>query len=306
MVLYFLILFTVSISWKKNKYSLDIVLVKLRWVMKKYKYSKIICILTFILICIFGVFMFIEISQSYDEPKILLYGEVHADPVIMEKELELWEKSYNEDGMRNLFIEMSYCDAQLLNIWMKDDNDKILMQIYDNLDGTLAHNEYWLGFYKYIKVNFPETVFYGNDVVHQQKTAELYLNYLEENGMENSDEYNIALKNIEQGKFYYEGNQKSYENNIDSDKKQSSYGENENIVYRENMLAENFIRMYDGLEDKRVMGFYGRLHTELEWVAEEDNGVKANSMAYQLTERYGDDVQCVVVKDLIKLYEFKD
>ncbi len=244
--------------------------------------------------------------NKFSKPKILLYGEAHADPLIMEKELELWEKSYYEDDMRNLFIEMSYCDAQLLNIWMKEDNDKILMQMYENLKGTAAHNEYWIGFYKYIKENLPETVFYGNDVVHQQKTAEIYLNYLKEKGMENSDEYATALKNIEQGKFFYEGNQQLYEFNSDNEKKQSAYGENENIVYRENMLTENFIRMYDGLEDKRVMGFYGQLHTEVDWVAEEDNDVKANSMAHQLTERYGDDVQCVAVMDLIKIYEFKE
>ncbi len=256
--------------------------------------KKVLFVFGILFICLLSFLIYENIQKN---PKIYLYGEVHADPLMMEKELELWEKSYKEEGMRNLFLEMSYCDAQLLNIWMKEDSDIILMQIYDNLEGTLAHNDYWLGFYKYIKVNLPETIFYGNDVVHQKKTAEIYLGYLEKNGMENSEEYKTALGNIEQGQFY--------KINDDSEKKQSVYGENENIVYRENMLTENFIRIYEGLEDKRVMGFYGQMHTDVSMVAEEVDK-KANSMAYQLTERYGEDVECFFVRDLIKLYEFSE
>ncbi len=249
---------------------------------------KVIIGIFFVLVCIVTALIYKNMSNEYS---VYLYGEVHGDPLLMEKELELWEKNYNEDGMRNLFIEYSFCDAQLLNIWMKEENDDILTQMFENMEGTAAHNDYWLGFYKYIKTNLPETVFYGNDIVHQQKNADMYLKYLEENSMENSEEYQIALENIKQGETYYgtkDDNEKAKNNSKELDD-----------LYRENMLTENFIRLYDNLDDKRVIGFYGEFHTNITAYVY-NYETKVPTMAYQLTEHYGDIVKSAFVRDLLK------
>lgn len=192
-----------------------------------------------------------EISMSYREINkfskeskegIFLYGETHNYEGIKKVEADLWGKYYNEYGMRNLFIEDSYIDAQFLNMWMKSDNDKILNQLYDDCDGSVAHSEENLNFYKEIKEKYPETIFYGTDVCHSyEKTGERYLKYLEENGKVGTDDYNRAVNSVNQGKKFYENN-------------------NPDNTYRENMLVKNFINEYEKLDDKRVMGIYGTAH----------------------------------------------
>lgn len=192
-----------------------------------------------------------EISMSYREINkfskeskegIFLYGETHNYEGIKKVEADLWGKYYNEYGMRNLFIEDSYIDAQFLNMWMKSDNDKILNQLYDDCDGSVAHSEENLNFYKEIKEKYPETIFYGTDVCHSyEKTGERYLKYLEENGKVGTDDYNRAVNSVNQGKKFYENN-------------------NPDNTYRENMLVKNFIDEYEKLDDKRVMGIYGTAH----------------------------------------------
>ena len=192
-----------------------------------------------------------EISMSYREINkfskeskegIFLYGETHNYEGIKKVEADLWGKYYNEYGMRNLFIEDSYIDAQFLNMWMKSDNDKILNQLYDDCDGSVAHSEENLNFYKEIKEKYPETIFYGTDVCHSyEKTGERYLKYLEENGKVGTDDYNRAVNSVNQGKKFYENN-------------------NPDNTYRENMLVKNFINEYEKLDDKRVMGIYGKAH----------------------------------------------
>lgn len=52
----------------------------------------------------------------------------------------IWKKFYNENNMRHLFIETPYFTAEYLNLWMKSDDDEIIMQIYDDMEGTAGHN----------------------------------------------------------------------------------------------------------------------------------------------------------------------
>ena len=52
-------------------------------------------------------------SNSTDE--IYLYGEWHSDSHILDRELEIWGEYYKK-GMRDLFVEYPYTDAQFLNL----------------------------------------------------------------------------------------------------------------------------------------------------------------------------------------------
>jgi len=86
--------------------------------------------------------------------QILLLGETHGEGY--ERELEVWKAQYGQ-GSRDLFIEMPFCTAQWLNLWMESESDEVLEQVYAELEGTAAHNEGYLAFLHEIKRECPET-----------------------------------------------------------------------------------------------------------------------------------------------------
>lgn len=90
------------------------------------------------------------------------------------------------------------------------------------------------------------------------------MKHLEKNNLEDSEQYLMVQEAIEQGKYYYE---------------------NSDDVYRENKMAENFIREFGNLCGESVMGIYGGAHTGLD--AMDYNTRSAPCMANQLKEAYG-------------------
>ncbi len=203
------------------------------------------------------------------EGLIFLYGEEHSSEPILEEEFKRWEKYYKEDGMRHLFVEMPYYATEFLNIWMQEKDNKILNELYADWQGTAVHSEQVRRFYHKIKEHCPETVFHGTDVGHEYATTGArYLNYLRAHKMENTEAYQLTMETIEQGKRYYE--------TMDD-------------AYRENMMTENFIRVFDTLKGVNVMGIYGSAHLSQEVMDTEGNFVPC--MTSQLKEHYGDSVQ---------------
>ncbi len=197
---------------------------------------------------------------------IYLYGEEHGRQAILEREAEIWNTHYHEDGMRDLFVELPYYTAEWLNLWMQADNDEILETIYSDWDGTAVHVQETLEFYQRIKRDCPETVFHGTDVGHQyESTGARYLEYLVSLGQEDSERYLLAQESIEQGRHYYKRADNSY---------------------RETKMTENFVREFDRLDGRDVMGIYGSAHTGTE--AMEYSEGRIPCMANQLKQRYGD------------------
>lgn len=136
--------------------------------------------------------------------EIYLYGEEHSKQSILDKELSIWGEYY-EKGMRDLFVEFPYTDAQFLNLWMQADDDELLDLQFKDWGGTEGGTEVEKNFLKQIKEQYPETVFHGTDVGHTwESTGPRYLAYLEANGQKDSEEYRRAQENMEQGKRYYE------------------------------------------------------------------------------------------------------
>jgi len=200
--------------------------------------------------------------------QIYLYGENHGVEKILEKELEIWGEYYRNENMRHLFIESPYYTAELLNLWMHSDSDDILNEIYNDWVGTQAQNPYIKEFYKKIKNLYPETIFHGTDVGHQyDTTGQRFTKYLKENNLENTDQYLLTQEAIAQGKYHY---------------KHSA------DAYRENKMAENFIREFDKLKNENIMGIYGGAHTDFDTMDYTTNSVP--NMASQLKEIYGDNI----------------
>ena len=86
-------------------------------------------------------------------------------------------------------------------------------------------------FFKKIKKECPETIFYGTDVGHQYETiGKEYLLYLESQGQKNTDKYKIAEENINQGREWYT----EKHDPID-------------WAWREKRMIKNFINMHDSI-----------------------------------------------------------
>lgn len=198
--------------------------------------------------------------------QIYLYGEQHGSQAIMEKETELWQDHYDE-GMRHLFVEYPSYTAGFLNLWMQSDGDELLDEIYSDWEGTAAHNPYIKDFFRSIKRECPETVFHGTDVGHQyDTTGARFLEHLESIGGKDGEQYRLTQETIEQGKHYYDTG---------------------DDLYRENKMAENFVREYDKLNGESIMGIYGSAHTGLGAM---DSTGAVECMATQLQNIYGDSV----------------
>ena len=209
----------------------------------RWKYAAIVLIVTLL------VGLFWSYVKNGPKGEIYLYGEEHSKQSILDKELSIWGEYY-EKGMRDLFVEFPYTDAQFLNLWMQADDDELLDLQFKDWGGTEG----------------------GTDVGHTwESTGPRYLAYLEANGQKDSEEYRRAQENMEQGKRYYE---------IKATDEASS------VRYREDRMVENFRRIYQELEAVRrtdIMGIYGSTH-----VVESEYRNSDFRMAKQLSENYGE------------------
>ena len=149
---------------------------------------------------------------------------------------------------------------------MDAEDDGILEQLHRDWEGTLSSGAETLDFYRTVKEQCPETVFHGTDVGHQyDSTGARYRDYLEEQGLTDTEDYRLTLEAIEQGE---------------------AFAEQGSDAYRENRMAENFIREFEALGGGSFMGIYGAAHTDPDAMA--DSAGSVPSMAAQLKERYGD------------------
>ena len=210
-------------------------------------------------------------QDSVMSGQIYLYGEVHSDERITNKEIELWHTYYHDKGMRHMFIEYSYYLAEYLNQWMHEDSDTILEQLYDDVEGTVSHSEVMLAFFRKIKKDYPETIFHGVDVGHQYSTTgKRYLRDLLDRGYdESSEKYLRAKECIEQGQKYYGKDGYDHE-------------------YRENAMAQNFIREYQAIAGTDIMGIFGTAHVDSQFALPSDRVPMI--MANQLKNTYGDSL----------------
>ena len=206
--------------------------------------------------------------------QIFLLGEAHGLESYYQKEFEIWSAYYNEYGMRDLFREEAYYTSEYLNLWMHADSDDILNELYQDWEGTAAHCQAALDFLKRIKAECPETVFHGTDVGHQFfSTGERFLEYLASTGQSESEAYQLTQECMEQGRVFYGG---------------LTDGEDSDWAYREDCMAENFIRELEKTDGAGVMGIYGGAHTDV--TAMNYGSQEVPSMARQLQERYGEVV----------------
>lgn len=207
---------------------------------------------------------------------IYLYGEMHADAKYLDKEFELWYEYYHNHGMRHLFMEKAYFNAEFLNVWMQTDDTELPDTLYNEWAGSPSHDPKVKALYEKIKSECPETVFHGTDVGHYyHTTGERYLKYLSDNNLKGSEKYTTAKENMKQGKLFYT---------------------NDSAVFRENAMVENFIREFDKLNGEPIMGIYGAAHTGLDSL---DYSNSVSCMATQLKERYGDNIYSVDLRAVI-------
>ena len=233
-----------------------------------------------------------EIGGNIYTAKIILIGEEHGINWILDKQIEKWRYYYENEGLRNIFIEVPFFTGHFFNLWMESDNDDILDLIFEDMKGTLGGTPAFYEFYKKIKHEFPETIFHGIDVGHQYSlTGERYLNYLVENGLQNTEQYKLTQEAIEQGRYFHETLSLEYREDVMAnnfirrlDNKGRHFYETLSIEYRENVMANNFIREFDDIGNIKIMGIFGSSHTNFK------KNISSNipTMGSLLKDYYGD------------------
>ena len=245
--------------------------------MTKNRIKSIIAFSLLILVVTVG-FSFSALDSGKDvypdeNTKIRLYGEAHGLKEYYDIEFELWKECYAE-GYRALFIEVPYFTAEFLNLWMQEDSDEIIDRIFEDIQGTQSGNEYYYEFFHEIKEQCPQTVFYGTDVGHQfDTTGPRYLEYLADNGLEETDNYRLAKECIDQGIAY---------RSDDPDHDGLS-------TVRESYMISNFIDAYSRCGTDKIMGIYGSYHTDLS---------NPDLMAGRLKSQYGDVISSIRLSTL--------
>ena len=68
---------------------------------KTKRIASLLCVLLLTLTC-FGCS---APAGSAGKGQIYLYGEIHSVPETNQKEFEIWDYYYHEEGMRHLFVE---------------------------------------------------------------------------------------------------------------------------------------------------------------------------------------------------------
>lgn len=227
---------------------------------------------------IFCMLLFLSLIGCACAQTITLYGESeHGNKSILTQEADLWYQAYHEQGLRHLFVEMPYYTAEYLNLWMQEDDDLILEQVYEDWQGTASYTPEVKEFYRRIKAECPETVFHGTDVGHQyHTTGQRFLELLQAQGQEESEAYRLAQEAVKQGMRYYA---------------------NDDSVYRENAMTQNFRAAFDRLENESIVGIYGSAHTGLN-VMSFDSSVPC--MAAQLQAHYGESITSITIKAAVE------
>ena len=126
--------------------------------------QKIVSFLTAIVMTLSGFFFPGSSGQIY------LLGESHGYSSIMAVELETWDRYYQQ-GMRHLFIEWPYYDAEFLNLWMQAEDDAILTQLFEDMAETAAAQPIYWDYWHTFKEKYPETVFHGTDIGHTYQNS---------------------------------------------------------------------------------------------------------------------------------------
>lgn len=219
--------------------------------------------------------------QKKTDTRIYLFGEAHGSPAIMKFEEEQWKNCY-ANGMRHLFVEFDYWTAKLLNVWMHEESDEILMALYKATENTCSHIPEFLEFYRNIKANCPETVFHGIDIWGGPEIEDLP-EWIEAEII--TEEESKILKNNAECR----NNFLKYETEYYSP-----------WAIREPQMTLNFIREFDALPaDEKIMGIFGNAHVCYD---REPTG-NCDSMRVQLEKHYGIKIECT---DITYLCEEKN
>ena len=186
------------------------------------------------------------ISCGKKEREITIYGEIHAEKEIYDREIEIIDEFYKKGG-RTLFLEGGYCQGEILNTWMESDNDEGLDLIFKTYEGTPLSSEVYYDYYKTIKEKFPEIRFIGTDIEHvygNKEKIEMFENYFFKNIYPDldDDEKALADKSIAQGKECYE-----------------CPSPDDMLSMRELMMGANMIDAIQRTSED-IIGFYGNAH----------------------------------------------
>lgn len=234
----------------------------------KFKKLFILTTLFLSITMLFGCAKKDELNPSFKDKgqKIYLYGEFHSNKKTYEEKLKIIEKHYNE-GIKDMIVEYPFAYAEYLNLWLKEKDDKILDELFEDQKGAIYGENGEKEYFKELKRKFPEIVFHGADIEHGP-TSFRYSSYIEDKKIKDDFIKDFVAENIKQKREYYE----------------SGY----NHKYREEKMVENFKKQYEKIGNKSVFGFYGYGHVDLSKGNIHRKSRDGYIMGEELKKLYGD------------------
>ena len=227
------------------------------------------------------------VQRPKNQPKYIFMGK-NTVGKLTRKEFALWKDHYDDEDMRNLFLEVPNYVAGYLNLWMDEEDDQILEILRDQYKFSQGNKlKHYGKLLRRIKKECPETVFHGTDIGDFNDTlGQSYLKLLDKD--KDKTEIDRIKEVMDQGE-----KRDSY---IKDYKEKPEDTRLTRIAdYREQMLVENFIYEFDQLKDKRIMGINGAYHVSN---PEKIKMGEAEIMGDQLKSRYGAIVSTSILSEM--------
>ena len=224
---------------------------------------------------------------AYD---VVLMGESHGTQKTYVAEKALVEYLVREQGIRHLALEIGACDAQLVSRFLQTGDEEYIQMILEGLEGTAAYSKETYAFYQWLGelngtlAEGDGLAVYGMDVQHQMFTGLAALSLLlpeEEAPGEIKQVAEVILRgrtfapmsgdtlleSLDANRDVYEAylgeNFAAFVQGAESIRQGIQYYRDNDNVFREECMKENFAAALEANADVRWMGIFGQAHTAL-------------------------------------------
>lgn len=228
-----------------------------------------------------------DILPDYD---IYIAGEGHAVKMNYVMQEYMFKYFVEEKGTKYLLAELSYSEGELLNEYLETGNTKLLNEIVDAFEGSLAYNQDVFNFYKWLyKYNQSRPLnrkikIVAIDVEHQKVLADKYLMKLVKKHEDTQPSQNIEdilskLKRTSKNSIKTEDREFCKEIAESLEKYSSDYqkyfkddffsfslmsrnilASTEDFTERESAMIQNFNDLYQHLSKGSYFGQLGAMH----------------------------------------------
>lgn len=245
------------------------------------------------------------LNNELDTNTIFLSGEAHGNVKSIDMNLYLMKYFIENTGIRYILYEGGYAEAQYINMYLDTGNENILIDIFDSFRGTSN--------YTMEKYNFLKSVYEYNLTLNEDSKIKFvgidkeiptlaikYIKSLIPNSTTSKDSVNNFITSLNRLNIHdYQDNINDIITLLSENSKDIElyFGEDffdlsytirnlvngDEIFYRDDLLRDNFIELYEYLPPGKYFGQFGSHHVFKER-SEDAGGLR--SLAYYIDNEY--------------------